>query len=90
MLKRNYQDIKMSRLSKAGLVLGGYVLACLIAIGAVYAYEWSIPAAASQASSGMYAFGDLILFISVCGFLALFPTGLAVFFLIRKFLARPG
>lgn len=79
---------KMSGLAKTGLVIGGYVLACIIAIGAVYAYEWSIPAAASQASSGMYAFGDLILFVSVLGFLALFPTGLAIYFLIKKLLAR--
>jgi hypothetical protein len=78
----------MSKLSKVGLVIGGYVLACLIASSAVYVYESSIPAAASQASSGMYAFGDFLLFIGVCGVLALIPTGLAVYFLIRKFLAR--
>ena len=79
---------ELSKVSKVSLVIGGYVLACLIAIGVVYLYELSIPAAASQASSGMYAFGDLILFIGVCGFLALIPTGLAVYFLVRKFLAR--
>ncbi len=79
---------KMSGLAKVSLVIGGYILACLIAVGAVYVYEWSIPAAASQASSGMYAFGDLILFISVLGFLALFPTGLAIYLLIKKILAR--
>lgn len=78
----------MSRLSKAGLVLGGYVLACLIAIGAVYVNGLFTQNAAAQASSGMSAFSDLILFVSVCGFLALIPTGLAVYFLIRKFLAR--
>jgi len=79
---------KMSGPAKVGLVIGGYILACLIAIGAVYAYEWSIPAAASQASSGMYAFGDLILFVSLFGFLALFPTSLALYFVFRKLLAR--
>lgn len=78
----------MSKLSKAGLVLGGYVLACLIAIGAVYVNGLFTQNAAAQASSGMSAFGDLILFIGVCGVLALIPTGLAVYFLIRKFLAR--
>jgi hypothetical protein len=40
----------------------------------------------AQASSGMYAFGDLILFIGVFGVLALIPTGLAAYFLLRKFL----
>lgn len=79
---------KMSGLAKVGLVIGGYILACLSAIGAVYAYEWSIPTAASQASSGMYAFGDLILFVSAFGFLALFPTGLVLYFVFRKLLGR--
>lgn len=77
---------KLTGLSKVGLVLGGYILACIIASGVVYLYEWSIPAAASQASSGMYAFGDLLLFIGTFGFLALIPTGLAVYFLVKKFL----
>jgi len=79
---------KMSRLSKVGLVLGGYVLACLIASGVVYVNGLFTQNAVAQASSGMYAFGDLILFIGVCGALALIPTGLAVYFLIRKFLTR--
>lgn len=71
-----------------GLVIGGYVAACLIAVGVVYIYEWFTQDAAAQASSGMYAFGDLILFVGVLGFLALFPTGLALYFLFRKFLTR--
>ncbi len=78
----------MSRLSKVGLVFGGYILACLIASGVVYIYQLFTQNAAAQASSGMYAFGDLILFVGVLGFLALFPTGLALFFLFKKFLAR--
>ena len=79
---------KMSRLSKAGLVIGGYILACLIASGVVYVNGLFTQNAATQASSGMYAFGDLILFISACGFFALIPTGLAIYFVVRKFLAR--
>jgi hypothetical protein len=79
---------KMSRLAKLGLVIGGYVAACLIASGAVYVYEFFTQNAASQASAGMYAFGDFILFIGIFGVLALFPTGLALYFLFRKFLAR--
>jgi hypothetical protein len=37
----------------------------------------------------MYAFGDLLLFIAVFGILALFPTGLALYFLrpVEKFWA---
>ena len=78
----------MSRLVKLALVFGGYVMACLIASGVVYVWQLSTQNAAAQASAGMYAGGDFILFLTTFGFLALAPTGLAVFFLIRKFLIR--
>jgi hypothetical protein len=35
----------------------------------------------AQASSGMYAFGDALLFVAVFGVCALVPTGAALFFL---------
>ena len=79
---------KMSRLAKLGLVLGGYVVACLAAYGAVYINDLFMDPAVLQASSGMSAFGDLILFGSVFGVLALVPTGLALYFLFRKFLTH--
>ena len=79
---------KMSWLAKLGLVIGGYVMACLIAVGAVYFNTLFTDPAVLQASSGMSAFGDLILFVGVFGFLALFPTGLMLIFLVRKFLNR--
>ena len=79
---------KLSKLSKVGLVLGGYILACLIASGVVYVNGLFTQNAAAQASAGMFAFGDLLLFIGTFGFLALIPTGLAVYFLIRKFTTR--
>ena len=79
---------KMSRLVKLGLVIGGYVVACLAASGVVYVYQLLTENAASQASAGMYAFGDFILFIGVFGVLALLPTGFAFYFLFRKFLTR--
>ena len=78
----------MSSLSKAGLVVGGYILACLIASGVVYINGLFTQTAAAQASAGMFAFGDLLLFIGTFSFLALIPTGLAVYFLIRKFITR--
>jgi len=78
----------MSGLTKVGLVIGGYVIACLAAAGVVYVYQFFAQDAASQASAGMSAFGDLILFAGVFGVLMLFPTGLALYFLLRKFLAR--
>ena len=79
---------KMSRLAKFGLVIGGYVAACLVAYGAVYINDLFMDPAVLQASSGMSAFGDLILFVGVFGILALFPTGLMLYFLVRKFLTR--
>lgn len=75
----------MSKLTKLGLVIGGYVAACLLASGVVYVYELLTNTAAAQASSGMYAFGDLLLLLALFGILALFPTGLGLYFLIRAF-----
>lgn len=77
---------KMSTLAKFGLVIGGYVVACLIAYGAVYINDLFMDPAV--ASGGMSAFGDLILFVGVFGVLALFPTGLMLYFLLRKFMNR--
>lgn len=79
---------KMSMPAKLGLVIGGYAAACLVASGVVYVYQYFTQDSSAQASAGMAAFGDLILFIGVFGFLALIPTGLAVYFLVRKFLKR--
>jgi hypothetical protein len=31
----------MSKLAKLGLVIGGYVAACLVAGGVVYVYQWT-------------------------------------------------
>lgn len=79
---------KMSGLMKLGLVIGGYVAAYIAASGIVYIYGLFTQDAAAQASSGMYAFGDLLLFIAVFGILALFPTGFVLYLLFRKLQAR--
>ena len=73
---------------KFGIVIGGYVTACLLAGSVVYVNQLFTDNAASQASAGMYAFGDFILFIGIFGVLALFPTVFALYFLIRNFLKR--
>ena len=78
----------MSRWMKFGLLIVGYVAACLIAGGAVYVNQLFTNNATSQATAGMSAFGDLILFIVIFGVLALFPTSFALYFLTRKFLKR--
>ncbi len=63
------------------MVIGGYAAALLVASAAVYVNQLHIQDAWAHASSGMYAFGDLLLFIAVFGVAALFPTGLALYFL---------
>jgi hypothetical protein len=78
----------MNTLAKFGLVIGGYVAACLVASGAVYVHLLFTQGPIYQASSGMYAFGDLLLFIGVFGVLALFPTRLMVYFLLKKIKSR--
>jgi len=68
-------------LAKIGVILAGYVIAFLAAWTAVYIRQLHTPDAWVQASAGMYAFGDSLLFVAVFGFIALFPTGLALYFL---------
>ena len=75
----------MSIITKVGLVIAGYVAACFLASGVVYVDRLFTSTAVTQASSGMYAFGDLLLFVGMFGVLALLPTGLALYFLIRVF-----
>jgi hypothetical protein len=76
----------MNPWAKLSLVLGGYIVACLVAYGAVYINDLLMDPAVLQGSGGMSAFGDLILFVGVFGVFALLPTGLGLFFLVRKFL----
>lgn len=66
-----------------GLVATGYAaaLAVALAVVAMRVAETSGPVA--QASSGMYAFGDLLTFVAVFGAGALVPTGLGLYFLRR-------
>lgn len=75
----------MNTITKLGLVISGYAGACLLAGGIVYMYQLFSDHAAAQASGGMYAFSDLLLFFGVFGGLALLPTGLALYFLVRSF-----
>ena len=71
----------MSSLSKLGLVLGGYALALAAAFAVSAVSALLAPNDPAQASGGMQAFGDLILFVGVFGVLALVPTALALWFL---------
>ena len=62
-------------------VLAGYSAALLAACVAVYIRQLNTQGPDAQASAGMYAFGDGMLFIEVFGGLALLPTGLGLYYL---------
>jgi len=64
-----------------GTVLGGYAAAVLAASTAVAVRVANTSGPDAQASAGMYAFGDGLLFIAVFSVVAIFPTGLALYFL---------
>lgn len=70
----------MNRLTQLSVVFGGYAIAAGVACAALYLRQLS-PDATDQASSGMSAFGDLLLCVGLFGVLALIPTGLALYFL---------
>ncbi len=66
---------------KVGLVLAGYVAAIVTASVAVAVRIYFTSGPEAQASSGMYAFGDVSLFLAVFVVVSLAPTGAALFFL---------
>src|SRR5882762_1425840 len=63
------------------MVAVGYIAAFLVASAAVAIRLANTSGPDAQASSGMYAFGDAVLFVAVFGVAALVPTGAALFFL---------
>ncbi|WP_374332765.1 hypothetical protein [Aestuariivirga sp.] len=69
---------------KLALIVIGYGLAVVAGILAVMANEMTVPADVSQASGGMVAFGDLVLFFAVTLVAALIPS----WFLLRMLLNR--
>jgi hypothetical protein len=70
----------MQTLTKVALVAAGYLAAGLLATLAVVVHRMAT-ASDAVGSDGMYAFGELLLFIAVFGLVALFPTGAAIYFL---------
>ena len=77
-MRSKSKTLKM--LIKPSMVVAGYVAAFLVADAALYLRELRMPAEA-KTSVGMYAFGDLILFVEVFGVSATVPTALALYFL---------
>jgi hypothetical protein len=75
-------------MGKTGIVFGGYAAAFLLAVAAFELRLWmTANNPDAQASSGMYAFGDSLVFVGVFGVAALVPTGLTLYFLrpVRRF-----
>jgi hypothetical protein len=71
----------MSNLTKVGVVLGGYAAALCVAYACVYVRQLHISECDARASPGMYAWGDLMLFVAAFSFAALVPTALGLYFL---------
>ena len=71
----------MRPLLKVGVVAIGYIAAILIASGAVAIRLAFTSGPEADASSGMCAFGDALLFVTVFGIVALVPAALALVFL---------
>lgn len=64
----------MSAGQRLALIAAGYALATVGGLAAIEVNELLIPEEISQTSGGMVAFGDMILFVLVTGFVGLAPT----------------
>jgi hypothetical protein len=73
----------MSTAKRLALIATGYVLCVVAGFAAVTVNELRMPADVAQGSPGMVAFGDMILFVLVTGFVGVVPT----WFLLRLFIA---
>jgi hypothetical protein len=71
----------MRAAAKVAVVVGGYVAAFALAATALAVRLAHTSGPDALASSGMYAFGDSVLFVAVLGVAALVPTGAGLFFL---------
>ena len=71
----------MNKFVKIGIVIAGYILALIGAFVVTYIRELATQGTDVQASQGMFAFGQSMLFLLVFGVLALIPTVLAFYFL---------
>jgi hypothetical protein len=67
--------------ARAGIVVGGYAAAILLALGVVSLYIDQTSGFDRDASSGMFGFADALVFIAVFGVVSIIPTGLALVFL---------
>lgn len=75
------QHFMRSGVAKSALVLAGYLVAFGLAFAVVAAYVAATDSPDAQASSGMHAFGESLLFLAVFGLAAIPATMAALFFL---------
>jgi hypothetical protein len=73
--------VQTNRLFKVSTILTGYLIAFLTASAAVYFRILFTQGPDADASAGMYAFGDSMLFLCVFAVVAFFPTLLALYWL---------
>ena len=66
---------------RSAIVVGGYIAALLVASAAVAINVAATSGPDRQGASGMYAFGDSMLFLGVFGIAAIPATGAALYFL---------
>ena len=74
----------MSTAKRLALIAAGYALCVVAGFAAVTVNELRMPADVAQGSPGMVAFGDMILFVFVAGFVGLVPT----WFLLKLFIEK--
>ena len=74
----------MSTVKRLALIAAGYALCVVAGLAAVAVNELRMPADVAQGSPGMVAFGDMILFVLVAGFVGVVPT----WFLLRLFIEK--
>jgi hypothetical protein len=74
----------MSTAKRLALIAAGYALCVVAGLAAVTVNELRMPDDVAQGSPGMVAFGDMILFVLVAGFVGLVPT----WFLLKLFIEK--
>lgn len=72
---------KLSVRAKVATVVGGYLIAVLVAFGVVALHAALAPTNDDTASSGMHAFGDALLFLLTLAVASVPPTAATVVFL---------
>lgn len=77
---------KLPGFARIGLILGGYAAALVAAVLAIFVYASMTSGPDRDASSGMYAFADALIFVLVFSAGSIAPTGLLLYFL-RAFAA---